>query len=354
MANGNVGTTVIMTAGAQPSPAARQNLKRIFSSENPPGMGPATKKPTLQQAPPVSGVGVMDVGQGSCILAYDQTGNPLFYYDIGYPLVFFRASAPDTLRQGPAYLGPCLFQTPRVYLSHWDYDHYRLAYISHVVETARNGVDIVTFDWIFPVQNIGPVASNFRALFTNAHPMPAATPMQQWLDQNGNLICTVLRCVGADINNSGIALVIPTRLPSDDAPDRLMVFTGDASFHNVPLTAAMLANLPGITAVHHGAISDGAAADLPRPPAPFNAVGRIAYSYGVNAGTNVHPYGHPRDEATAAYSQRGWNRIACTAEGTFYANDGLRGNIRIAKFLDPRCLPNSCAFRIFPDAKKLD
>jgi hypothetical protein len=292
----------------------------------------------------------MDVGQGNCILAYDQTGNPLFYYDIGYPLVFFRASAPTNLQRGPDYLGPCLFQTPRVYLSHWDYDHYRLAHTAHVEAAAHhNNVDIVTFDWIFPVQVIGPVASNFRGLFTNAHPM--AGPSQNWLDLNGNIICTVLQCTGADINNSGIALVIPTRLPSTDAQDHLMVFTGDASFGNVPLNAVMLATIlgkTGITAVHHGADSHGADADLPNPPAPYNATGRIAYSYGVNAGTNVHPYNHPRNAATAAYAHAGWRNIACTAESTFYANDGQRGNIRIAQLWPFRCPPGSCAFQTFP------
>lgn len=348
-----------MTNGGLPSDGVGKTLKRKFNSNNPPGKGPPLKKidlkPPPPPPPPVSGVGVMDVGQGSCILAYDQAGNPLFYYDMGYPLVFYRNSAPATLRRGLGnYLGPCLFQNPRIYLSHWDWDHYRLAHTAHL-EALHHGVDVVDLHWIFPVQNIGPAAGNFRALFTNAHPLVA--PSQDWFDGHGNIICTVLQCVGGDINNSGLAMVIPTRLPSADVADHLLVFTGDASFANVPLTPPMLANTTGITAVHHGADTHGAAANLPNPPVPYNVTGRIAYSYGVyqrNDGTFVHPYGHPRAVAILAYALAGWGNRACTAESAFYANDGVRGNIRMGQFIVFQCPAGSCAFQAFPLAKRLD
>jgi hypothetical protein len=152
-------------------------------------------------------------------------------------------------------------------------------------------------------------------------------------------------------------MIIPTRLPSNDVVNHHLVFTGDASFGNVPLPGPVLANTTGITAVHHGSDSHGAALNLPNPPVPYNLTGRIAYSYGIYQradGTIVHPYGHPRVLAIALYALAGWANRACTAESAFYADDGVRGNIRMGQFLPFQCPAGSCAFQTFPPAKRLD
>jgi hypothetical protein len=322
---------------------------------NPPGNGVGEikkKMKPLLPPPLVSGVGVMDVGQGSCILAYRPNGDPFFYYDIGYPLWFYTRSAPAGLNPnvGP-YLGPCLFNDPMIILSHWDWDHWRLARIAHD-RAVQHGVDVVDLRWCFPVQPIGPAATNFRNALTQAFPWPPALP-----NLNFAGIGMILRCTGDDINNSGLAVAIQTLLPSADPVNHFMIFTGDASFGNVPLPAPVLAST-GIAAVHHGSDSHGAAENLPHPPVPYNLTGRIAFSYGIYQradGTIGRPYGHPRIAATAAQSAAGWRNIASTAESAFNADDPAnRGNIRMGQFIAPQCQPNSCAFEDFPLNKRLD
>lgn len=294
----------------------------------------------------------MDVGQGNCLLAYKQNGDPFFYFDIGYPLWFYTRSAPAALNPnvGP-YRGPCLYNFPLIILSHWDWDHWRLAKIAHS-QAVYHGTDIVNFIWLFPDQPIGPATANFRNLLTQAIVWPPGLPSFNFPNE-----ALIVRCTGAptDINNSGLAIVIPIQLPSNDPNHHIVVYTGDASFGNVPLLPALLAFTTGISAVHHGADSHGAALNLPNPPVPYNITGRIAYSYGIyqRHGASVHPYGHPRPAACNAYRAAGWRNEACTAEAGFYTN-GLRGNIRMGRFVNYQCPAGSCAFQTFPPAKRLD
>jgi hypothetical protein len=353
MANGD--GDVVMIGGSQPPAQDRSNLRKRFRSGDSSGNPIADLKklkpaPPPPPPPPVSGFGVMDVGQGSCVLAYGQNGDPLFYFDIGYPLWFYTRSAPAGLNPnvGP-YRGPCLFQNPPIVLSHWDWDHWRLAKIAHN-QVANHPVDIITLPWIFPDQNIGPATAAFRDSLTNTFQWPANLPSLFVPD-----IGWIVRCTGADINNSGLAILVICRLPSNDVVPHLVVFTGDASFGNVPVQAPMLALTTGITAVHHGADTHGAADNLPNPQVPYNNTARIAYSYGVyqnSQGLMVHPYGHPRVAAITAYQAAGFRNEERTGEGDFWANDGARGNIKMGANLAPNCPNNSCAFRVFP--KTLD
>jgi hypothetical protein len=353
MSNGSGPVNVMVVDSGQAPPQSRKRLRESLNSNNPANtttISEAVKKVKLPDPPPpgVSGVGVMDVGQGSCLLAYGQNGNPLFYFDIGYPLWFYTRSAPAALNPnvGP-YRGPCLYANPVIVLSHWDWDHWRLAGIAHA-QVVFHGVDIVNLQWIIPAQNVGPVTANFRNALTNVTVWPMGLA-----SQNFPGIGTIVRCTGpaADINNSGLAIIVPILLPSNDPNVHIVVFTADASFGNVPVPLPAWNNITGITAVHHGADSHGAAANLPNPPAPYNITGRIAYSYGVYQranGTFAHPYGHPRVPAITAYRNNGFRNQSSTAESGFYANDGVRGNIRMGLLIGPQCPPNSCAFRAFP------
>ncbi|HVQ40388.1 MAG TPA: hypothetical protein VMS31_22795 [Pyrinomonadaceae bacterium] len=252
---------------------------------------------------------------------------------------------------GP-YLGPCLFNNPTIILSHWDWDYWRLAKIAHD-QGAHGGVDVINLSWIFPLQPIGPATANFRDSLTQPTQWPgglASMPIADGL---------IVRCTGPaiDINNSGLAIILPMLLPSTDPNVHVVIFTGDVSFGNVPVPAPMLALSTGITAVHHGSDSHGAALNLPNPPAPYNVTGGMAYSYGVYQRadrTFFHAYGHPRVPAINTYQAVGFRNEACTAESAFFQDDGVRGNVRMGQFIAFRCLPNSCAFQAFPPAKRLD
>lgn len=255
-------------------------------------------------ATPITSVGVMNVGQGSCNLIRDNTGEPVAYYDIGIPLPFYMQSAPNQLKvANPLYQGPIMNNTTGnlvVVLSHWDWDHWRLG------RTAG----LNTLDWLVPQQPIGPAAIAFWAT------VPAAQK-NVWPVAFAGAIAvgsiSVRKCTGFTINDSGLAVIVPIALPSAGPLISYMVMTGDASFVNVPLPAIVQASVSSITAVHHGSSAGNALINIPQSlgqslglPLAHN---NLAYSYGfyINAaGLPRHPYGFPTAAAVAAYQAQGW------------------------------------------------
>lgn len=300
--------------------------------------------PRRPRVPPVSAVGVMDIGAGNCNLLFDQNMEPLTYYDVGFPLFFYVASAPNNLRVGPNWLGPILQNAANnlnIVLSHWDWDHWRLGRLANLHNLA----------WLYPVQPVGPSAHNFILTLTN----PAQWNPLNAVQANANY--TVYRCTpppGAApamiMNNSGLAVTLSTNLPVGDAAWHEICLTGDANFNTLP---APVANATGITAVHHGANTHGAAANIPVPPFPYAAAGRIGYSYGIRPATGVHVYGHPVPAAVAAYQNQGWVQERSTAEGPHInANPpalGFRGNIRMGSQAALPPAYNNTAFFAYPN-----
>jgi hypothetical protein len=325
--------------------------KRLYSSFSAAAGGkplPAKKvKPNLPD-PIIRAIGVMDVGIGNCNMFFDVAGDPVAYFDTGYPLVFYRNSAPNALRAAtPAYTGPILQNRAGslgVVLSHWDWDHYRLGRIANMEN----------LPWVVPNQPIGPAAMNFRNSLTNWNYF-----VGPYLDIVN--IGRFVQCNGVGLNNSGIAIIIKTYLPSGGNVDRYFISTGDASFGNVPIPAYANGSISGIVAVHHGSNTHGAAANLPQPPANNPARSNIAYSYGIyqNAGGLWRrPYGFPVAAAVAAYQAAYWTNESETAEAI--PNDpnqpSQRGNIRVgANTAYPAsALYQNKAFSNFVPAKHLD
>lgn len=285
-------------------------------------------------APPVSAVGVMDIGMGGCNMLINQD-EPITYYDVGYPLPFFRQSLPVGMRHGtPGYLGPILNNTAgnlEVVLSHWDYDHWRLGSV----------VGLQNLTWTVSTQPIGPVATNFFNSLVNVQ-LYAGAAIAPGVNYT---LCVCTPPPGSPapmlLNNTGLALHIPTRLPVADVNPHNVLLTGDANFASLPAPLnPAFPNLAGIAAVHHGSNAHGAAGVppplLPQPsPAPPPALGvppgYVAYSYGVSATTGNHAYGFPVPAAVAAYAGRGWISQRSTAEGAQINNAGTanRGNIRM-------------------------
>ncbi|HEX3685588.1 MAG TPA: hypothetical protein VHU83_23845 [Bryobacteraceae bacterium] len=284
---------------------------------------PVRPRPRLPPVPPVSAVGVMDIGAGNCNLLFDQNMEPLTYFDIGYPLMFYYSSAPNNLRVGPNWQGPILQNAANnlnVVLSHWDWDHWRLGFMAN----------LQNLPWLYPGQPVGPSAHNFILTLTNPTRWNAANAIQVTLNY------IVARCTpppGAApaviMNNSGLALSTTTNLPVGDPMTHGICLMADANFNTLPFPVA---NTTGITAVHHGANTHGAAANLPVPPFPYGAAGRIAYSYGIRP-NGVHVYGHPVQAAVLANRAQGWVQETSTAEGpninAIPPAVGNRGNVRM-------------------------
>lgn len=355
-----------MVPAAAPSRKLKAPTKKKRKAPPPPP--PPAKRGPLQPVYPVpniSGLGIMDVGMGNCALLFDQARQPVVYFDTGYPLFFYISSVPNTLRPtiggvvNPGYLGPIMHNhnvvnNLEVFLSHWDWDHWRLGRVA----------GLQGLQWTYPVQPVGPSALAFIVLLTatgTANPYPAGTPSIAFNDY------TLYECTppmggpaAMIMNNSGLALEVTTLLPIADLAHHEFVLTGDCNFGN---TNIVLGNVTGILAVHHGSNNHGAAAGLPIPVAPYAATGRIAYSYGITAGGN-HCYGFPVLAAVAAYQAAGWGtpipvapanppNQKSTAEGNQINAAppavAARGNILVGNQTALPAVYNGTAFAIYPN-----
>ena len=326
---------------------------RIGAVHAAPPPGPPPLPPVVPAPPPppplpnVSCVGVMDVGAAGCNLLFDNTlpnALPLTYFDVGSPMNVNVGSMIPTLRGGPAnpaWLGPIMPAAGapiNAVLSHWHWDHWRLAHIAGLL-----------VPWVDPPQPIGPMAGAFQVALGLLRAPYGGAPFTVF----GNY--TVYQCApppaglpaAALMDNTGLAFSFVTRLPMVDVVPHMVVLTGDANFDSVGvLQAAGYPNLTGIGAVHHGSNQHGAANNLPAVLAMYAGQGKIAYSNGVRltgAGAWVHCYGHPNAAAVGNYVAGGWgaplapvppapNYHRSTSEGLLLNGPlppaaGARGNI---------------------------
>ncbi|RPD42785.1 hypothetical protein EG028_00355 [Chitinophaga barathri] len=297
--------------------------------------------------PPISSIGIMDVGIANCNMLIDQNNEPILYYDLGYPLWFYLSTLPNTMRAGnAAYLGPIAQNqagTLEVVLSHWDWDHWRLGRVA--------GLNNIR--WTYPNQNIGPSGTNFINSLAVANRNRFAAPFQV-LPNYTIYQCTVPPGTPAAMiqNNTGLALSVFINLPTADLTWNAVLLTADA---NVMYTGAAAGILPltGILAVHHGSNANGATANLPAQAANYNNAGRIFFSYGVNSNNGNHPYGFPVPAAIVAWQNAGWTLAISTAEGANMnanpPNLAGRGNIRVAANVALNAFYNGTAFVNFPN-----
>lgn len=298
----------------------------------------------------VSTVGVMDVGAAGCNLLINNNAVgasvPEYYFDMGSPIPVFLGSVPNTLRLGnPAWAGPIIspggvapvFQ---VVLSHWDYDHWRLGHNANVTNV----------QWLYVVQPVGPAATAFiLALGGNSviYGGAPSTSVPDPGDPLGPPLFTIYQCNPGGglpafvMNNSGLSMSVPLRLPTGDPAMHQFFMTADANFTSLPAVVGMFNNLTGISAVHHGSIAYNCSlpANLPPQDPAYVGQGRLAYSYGIRvnaAGNWSHPYGFPVPGAVANYTAAGWGtagHLAATAEPVPVNGmmpPAARGNIAVA------------------------
>ena len=299
-------------------------------------------------------IGVMDVGQGSCNLVYDNQGAPQFYVDVGLPNFPNIGSVPPVNGLGNVEIfnpGPCVANNPFVILTHFHWDHYAMA------QWATNSAALVDRSWIVPPQVAGPAAAAFL-LNIGAAPNGHLYVFPAVLVGLVGGYVTITQCVPVlgiamgNLNNSGLAVDIA--MDHNLVPNRSLL-PGDAAFQAIPGVGA-IGGLRWMTATHHGSDTDL----IPLGPSPIPAPqaanqGRIAYSYGIRGG-GVHCYGHPDAPAVAAYQGQGWGvggvgggRVASTAETGPNSGVAGRGNILMCNnVVPPVCGVANCPFHAFP------
>lgn len=302
-------------------------------------------QPPVQPPAPITSVAVMDVGQGNCNLVL-AGAEPKFFFDTGMPLWFFTGTAPPRIfaNVNPPDQGPIVEKhnqtTIPVILSHWDWDHWRLA---------RAWQRLGAGQWTVPLQPRGPSANNFFLTLNQpnvigpfVNPNAAAQPQANVAHPLPQAGYTIYRCHPPDgaphdpgmvMNNSGLAVSVPIQTPPGTplpppAPARALL-TADANFNSLP-PVALIPQAAYTTAVHHGSRAHGASENLIEPPQPIANAGRIAYSSG-RRGT-LYAYGFPVQESLDHYRQAGWTQERSTAEGATIRQPGgaaNRGNVRM-------------------------
>jgi len=322
--------------GLAPPPDRRRKLAAKFL---PDGALNYTEISNKMGAQVPSAMGVMDVGQASCNLVYNELGNPIFYSDLGVPTPRYRESIPDfanpkLIEPGP---GPCLANFPFVILSHWDLDHCLMA------ECSTNKNDICNLIWLVPRQQIGTEGYNIFRRLNHGHVWPA--------DRTNPLVINnrlkIIKCVGRTINTSGLAVAVKIRL--SDRSERWALLPGDATFQFIPGVDDI--HYDWITASHHGSDHELKLRNIPEPRE--NSRGRIAYSYGIMANGD-HCYHHPSPVAMDKYKEKGWgttdDKVSATAQKGPRSPEipRERGNIMMCHNTHPPdCGTPSCPFHHF-------
>ncbi len=259
-------------------------------------------------------VGVYYVGQGNLSAICDDSGMPVFYFDVGGGCYVNHATYINPLRM-------CFTNNQPIILSHWDMDH---------LETARrdiisNGTKsmFLQSDWLVPNQQIGPGYTKL------AHTLNSARPLFKWplsLVTLNFRFGKIIKCSGTGKNHSG--LVLDLSLTNSNGTMSSFLLPADASYGSIPYIKSCY---DGLIATHHGA-------EFPINNAPVctaNGVHGICYSYGLN-----NSYKHPRLNAENAHTTNGWNN----------RRDTIAGNVAINQLsaiaLQPPCNCGNCDLSI--------
>lgn len=280
---------------------------------------------------------VVDVGQGSMVALFANE-RPALFFDFGWPLSFYAASAPPTQPTPPAPIDA------GVVLSHWDFDHWSFPFKGFTGGVPDWRVAEHEREWLVP--GIGPNWGN-----VGLTPMAMAWALQLHHSSMLNVWPAKLRGItlnhltiartrssrktrGATNDNSLFMLVHEKVDPNISAPPkpRAILLPGDAAYLGIrrglgrPLKYF---DWRGLQATHHGAQLGGRLIPICTLPGPRE----LSHSWlAISAGTKA--YGHPKAGTQARYSTTGnWrhqilthNRVARVASN---GTPDLRGNIEL-------------------------
>lgn len=303
-------------------------------------------------------VAVYDVGQGSMAALVDEHEHPLVFFDLGWPLSFFKKSVPAThnhFNPFPPSLEPFNGPTP-VVLSHLDWDHWAYAYQSGTAHwdatigawktTPTYRAEVLARPWLMRrpdyrrhklngshihfVQTLEKTRIKWHSAL---HFWPKRRRSVQ-RDQITYFTCTPKtgspKTAAFLRNNQGLGVLI-----NDSASGARVLVAGDADFPSIPAFATK--RLTGLVATHHGGkVTSGSI-----PIATSH--GRMVISAYPGCYSKIP---HPDVEAEARKS--GWH-IAYTSErrACFRADKSVEcGNRLIRLSQTPMCgcrdVPNAC------------
>ena len=237
----------------------------------------------------ISGVRVIDVGQGDCIGLLNQDDELFCYIDYGG-----YNYHPD---KGKGGLNPSANRMPAtlkgdpvsVILTHWDQDH---CWSAH-----QKNTDAQDCYWIVPRQYVSPSVAKLAARLTNAERWPESIGDKAVSVSIGaKHAVTIRKCepfdehsINADRNTTGLAVTIVEE--KDDGTEEVMLFPGDCSFDRIPNWESHLP-LIGLVAYHHGSATDWSAGATDVAIQHWTSNSMLTYSVGFNA-SGYNSYGHP-------------------------------------------------------------
>jgi hypothetical protein len=252
----------------------------------------------------ISGVRVIDVGQGDCIGLLDQDDEIFCYVDYGgfnyHPDAGISTPDPSAQRM-PATLNG---SPVAVVLTHWDKDHCWSA--------EKKNTQARQCAWIVPRQYVAPSVAVLASKLTNAKRWPESLGDQPVeLPVGDKHRVTIRKCAPflkddykADRNLTGLAVTIVREKNSGD--EEIMLLPGDCPFDLIPNWESSLP-IAALVAYHHGSHTHWTPNATDIAIQHWQPHSSLAYSVGFNAsGTNS--YGHPD---TTSYGVN-WNTNAST------------------------------------------
>ncbi len=235
----------------------------------------------LQGLPPVERVVVHDVGQANFISLRTATDETAAYFDVGWPIWVNSKTVPKN--------APSLDATAPVFLSHWDTDHFAMAY---------RDPSLLARCWIAPRQMLGP---NAYKLAEGVHCLHLIDGKSTRRGRSGHV--RLHRCWSkdpVDANGAGVAMEICVS-------GKNVLLTGDADYRFV--SRRLRREVDHIVVPHHGGRVLG------EVPSPRLLGGKAVFSFGKE-----NRYGHPHDNTVGEHHARGW--ILQDTAGLFSSSRG--------------------------------
>ena len=286
---------------------------------------------TELQTRPITGVKVLDFGQGDCNAVVTDQGKPVVLFDMGGGKHTGSRTHPwHTAWNAHGCRAKVLDVSlkPTVVLSHWDGDHYSTGwYITNSANLTTKVVPVTApvkdLQWLVPRQCKHPSKLEFVAQLTNVRCWPGGSHR---FNLNATTDLVVEACSGStsseyDPNLDGLAVRIDrVKAGGDPVVDSdviaRIVLPGDAPYQFIPsCKSGPPTKVVGMLAFHHGSETHlDADAIAAMPVAMANAT--IGYTFGLKP-DGSRCYGHPSKAAIAEYEKgtKGWTAKVCPSGG---------------------------------------
>lgn len=246
----------------------------------------------LDQKTPVE-VRVHDVGHANFTTILAAGRDPLFHFDVGWPVGFNLHTV-----SGPP---PVIRAAPIIVLSHWDWDHLHGYYVWKGLKEKI---------WLAPIQDLGPGALKIAKALRDAGRLVSVVrgTSKGAIAINGSFAivgnCDPSHAITRSKlrNNSGLFLALKLKSA------RLALLPGDADYRGIAWPHATAPSL--LVVSHHGAAVDG----------PIQAPKQRGAT-AVNSMGKGNVYRHPCAKTLRAHRRVGWELEYTSASGLVERGD---------------------------------